>query len=414
MNGKPPPRRKGLLWLGLLIATAFGLDRLRAARRKPAPGKEPEAPAPAPTPPGLARGVPARPGPPAPIRFPPLPLLIIGVAGLIGMATIWRIAPRAAAGGWLTALIFWSGATVGSVVALLIYGLTGGRWAERFAAFFMPAAAGSLVNALLFAPVLIDLSLFYPWPSAPPSVPPDVARLYLDPPFFIARTASVWCFWIALGFLLPRLTGSLAVLVAAIGLAIHALVIGLVGIDWILSLEPPFVSTSFGATLAVTQLAAAFAFALVVSPGRQEDTGMEDLAGLLLAALLGLAYLNFIAVLVVWYGDLPHKVSWFVQRMASPWWTIGVLTFFLGSVVPIFSLFLRRVRASRAWLRVVGAVALAGIALYDAYLIAPAFGPDSLGAAIVAAIAIGGLLMAFIGTRFAQAGWRIWSANHER
>ena len=32
----------------------------------------------------------------------------------------------------------------------------------------------------------------------------------------------------------------------------------------------------------------------------------------MLAVTLGLTYIDFMAVLVIWYGNLPDKVDWFV------------------------------------------------------------------------------------------------------
>ena len=63
-----------------------------------------------------------------------------------------------------------------------------------------------------------------------------------------------------------------------------------------------------------------------------------------------------------------------------------------GSAVPIIALLLGCLRNHRKPLRVIGAIVLVGLAFYDAYLIAPPFGPRTLVATALALIAIGGLL----------------------
>ncbi len=351
---------------------------------------------------------------PEPLQSDPRRPLMVGVLGLAGMVIFLIFAPRAAAGGWLVAFLFWSSISIGSVTAMMIHALTGGRWGWRFNAVFMPSAATVPLMALLFAPVLAALPAFYGWALGSGSVEPDVSQFYLNAPYFIGRSLIAFFGWSLLAYTLPRLTGWAAVLTAAIGLVFHGLIIGLIGVDWILSLEPPFISTSFGASLAVTQLAAALAWALIASPDREEDTGLGDLAGLLLATLLGLTYINFMALLIIWYGDLPNRVFWFVQRDHWPWMLIAVLAFVGGSVIPIFSLFLARVRYSASWLRVVGIIVLAGIAIYYVYLIAPPFGVLSIAAAVVALVAIGALSVALVVTGWSRAGYEKWRHADER
>lgn len=351
---------------------------------------------------------------PLPVRFSPWPPFLLGVAALVGIGFFVVFAPRAAAGGWLAAFVFWSGVSIGSVTAIMIHALTGGRWGLRFAAVFIPSAAAIPLMGVLFVPVLVEISYFYPWVSTASNVAPDVSRYYLNVPFFIGRSAIAFLLWSFLAFSLPRLTGWLEVLVAAIGLACFGLLIGPIGVDWILSLEPAFISDSFGVSLAITQLASALAWALIISAGTEEDIGLADLGGLLLATLLGITYINFIAVLVIWYGDLPSRVFWFVNRGAWPWKATAVFAFAFASVVPIFSLFLERVRSSRVGLRAVGVITLVGLAGYDAYLVAPPFGVLSLAAALLSVVAIGALFVAFLGTAFAQARFYKWRSAFAR
>ncbi|QGM44332.1 hypothetical protein [Methylocystis heyeri] len=345
------------------------------------------------------------------LQIPGAAALLVAVAALCALVAFGFYDLKAAAGGWLMAAVFWSGVAVGCLFAVMIHTLTGGRWGAQFAAALVPGSIAAPLVVALFAPVLAALRLFYPWAQDPAAAPADVSQLYLNAPFYIARTLAALAFWSLIGVLLTRLAGTALLLSAAIGLAIHGLIIGLIGLDWILSLEPVFISTSFGATLAFTQLAAALAFAAIVAPESRDGVAVGDIGGLLLATLLGVVYLNFIAVLVIWYGDLPHKVLWLVRRDHWPWTLIAGLAFFLGAVFPIFWLFLQRVRNSRRGLRIIGAIALAGIALYYAYLIGPPFGALSLGAGLVAMIGIGALFVAFIGAPWARTAFCKWSSG---
>jgi hypothetical protein len=335
----------------------------------------------------------------------------LALAALIVLVVFGVLAPKAAAGGWLTAFVFWSGVPVGCLTALLIHALTGGRWGDFCTPLLWRGASALPLMAILFVPVLVALPGFYVWASPGSGVERDVAHYYLNAPFFVARTVLAFAGWLLLAWLLPRLTGAAAALTAALGLIFHGFIIGFVGLDWVLSLQPLFHSPSFGADLAFLQLASAFAWTAIVLPANAPLQVRKDIAGLLLATLLGIAYINFMAVLVIWYGDLPARVFWFVDR-GGPWTLIAWLTFFCGSVIPIFALFLGRVRASAAALRIVSIVALAGIALFGAYLIAPPFGLLALAAAGIAIVAMGTLLAVFLATPLARINVRRWRSAH--
>ena len=120
------------------------------------------------------------------------------------------------------------------------------------------------------------------------------------------------------------------------------------------------------------------------------------------------------ALLVTWYGDLPDRVFWFVERTHWPWSLIAGLAFVFGSVVPIFALFLGRWRGSPRALRTIAAITLVGILLFDMYLVAPAFNALAIGAGSLAAIAIGALFVAFLAMPWAQAPLRRRRLVHGR
>jgi hypothetical protein len=195
--------------------------------------------------------------------------------------------------------------------------------------------------------------------------------------------------WTALSLLLPRNFGRGGQLLAAFGLVFHAVVISSVSIDWYLSLEAPFTSSSFGASVAVSSLVGALAWAALLAPAPSDEPAIGDVGGLLLATVLGLTYIDFMAVLVIWYGDLPREEAWFVERGHFPWSLQAAAAFVLVSLVPVLALIQSRIRNARTPLRAVGACVLVGLAIYDAYLIVPPSGAAALLAALLALLGIG-------------------------
>ena len=128
----------------------------------------------------------------------------------------------------------------------------------------------------------------------------------------------------------------------------------------------------------------------MLAPAPADDPAIGDLGGLLLATVLGITYIDFMAVLVIWYGDLPREETWFVARDSLPWTALAVAAFILVSLLPILALCCCRACAIRASPCARSDVCmLAGLACYDAYLIAPPSGALALVSGLVAILGIG-------------------------
>ncbi|PIK73640.1 hypothetical protein CS379_07295, partial [Methylobacterium frigidaeris] len=200
---------------------------------------------------------------------------------------------EALARGWLLAWIAFGAPPAGALVLLLVHRITGGRWGEALAPVLRPVAALLPLVALGFLGVALALPALYPWAADPGAVKPDVAALYLNPLLFVARGAVALLGWSVLAGLV--LAGRRTRLVAGLGLAFYGLTISLVPVDWILSLEPRFTSSAFGAGFALHQILAALSLAAVASPRGLDERIAPDLANLLLATLLGVLYIGLMS-----------------------------------------------------------------------------------------------------------------------
>ncbi len=288
--------------------------------------------------------------------------------------------------GWLLAWTIASAVPVGALVLLLIHRITGGRWGEALGPVLRPAALGLPLAALAFLPVMLGLGSIYPWAaSGAAAAKPDVARYYLNPPLFDLRAAVTLVGWSGLALLAA--TGRASRLGSGLGLAFFGLTISLVAVDWILSLEPHFVSSAFAAGIALENMLAALALAAVVSPGRLAERDAADLAAMMLATLSGVVYIALMAFVVAWYGDLPAKAAWYLRRSEGPWPAVILTSLLAGAVLPFGLMLLGAVRRSRAALRPVGLLVLLGVALHRAWLILPVFA-DAGAAALAAALAL--------------------------
>jgi hypothetical protein len=322
--------------------------------------------------------------------------IIIAVAATAALVVAAIFAGRMTAAGWLLALTYASLFPIGSLALLMIHRLTGGRWGEGLEPLLRPLSLATPLLLVFVIPVLVAAPTLFNWQHGfSGEVTHSVRLIYLNIPSYVARALIVLAGWSVFAYILPEPQAPSARLIAGLGLLFHGIAVTVIGFDWILVAQPEFVSTSFGASVAFTQLLAALALAAVLAP-----RNLPDLGALMLVVALGITYTDFMAVLVMWYGDVPAKVFWFADRLVEPWRALAVAAFVLASLMPIVLLVFARVRASPGALRFVGACCLAGLAVYQIWLLAPAFGA---GIIATAAIALGAMA-AFL-TLLATARW---------
>jgi hypothetical protein len=327
-----------------------------------------------------------------------LVLLAVAALGAAAVVVIAVFAPREAAAGWLLAFSYVAAFPIGSLALLMIHRLTGGRWGEAIDPLLRPLAQTLPVLLLLVLPVLFASPVLFPWAhGGVDAVTHSVQVVYLNIPAYAVRTLVALAGLCVLAYIVPGAEGRAALLWAGVGLIFYGIAVTIMGLDWLLTPEAPFFSTSFGASVAFTELLSAIALVAIASP---REWKLPDLGALMLAVTLGITYTDFMAVLVMWYGDVPSKVFWIVERIHEPWLALAIAAFVVASLVPVVFLLFARVRASRAALRFIGACSLIGVAIYQSWLVAPAFGVAIIGTAALALVAMAALVAAAI-----AAGW---------
>jgi len=326
----------------------------------------------------------------ADMRSARIPLIVSALA-ITGLIIIAIFTPCIAGAGWLLGLTYVAAFPLGSLAWLMIHRLTGGRWGEALEPFLLALAQLTPLLLLLVIPALVAIPVLFPWVGSHHGISPSVHAIYLNISSYAVRSLLALAGWSVLAFVVPSAPRRIAPLVAGIGLLFHAIAVSFVAQDWLLAAEPPFISTSFGASVAFTQLLAALALAAILAPRHSE---FPDLGSLILVVTLGITYTDFMAVLVMWYGDVPSKVFWFAERIEEPWRALAIAIFIITSAIPIVLLMFARVRVSRAALRGIGILSLTGLAFYQAWLLAPAFGPAALGTGLLALVAMAGILAA--------------------
>jgi len=321
---------------------------------------------------------------------------MVGLAGLALCALGFFMDPAQFFRSYLLGFLFWSGLSVGSLGILMLHHLTGGAWGLMIRRVLESAAAALPLMALLFVPLAFGLPHLYPWARPEALAASELLRHkapYLNVPFFLARVAVYFIVWAGLTALLrrgsaeqdrtgdPRATDRLQT-ISGPGMVLFVLTTTFAAVDWVMSLEPEWFSTIFGVLLMGGQAISAMAFAIVMAAalarrgplaGVLTPSHLHDLGKLLFAFVLLWAYFAFSQYLIIWSGNLPEEVSWYVHRLHGGWRAVALTLVVAHFALPFLLLLSRDVKRDARRLAGV-AVLLLVMRLVDLFwLIGPAF-----------------------------------------
>jgi hypothetical protein len=276
---------------------------------------------------------------------------------------------------------------------------------------------------VLSVPLLCGITELYPWAHPGGGAEHGAAgfrQAYLQVPFVLGRAGAYFVVWLLLAWLLNRWSrqqeqASEAQALAARqrlgrlsggGLVLYGLTVTFAAVDWLMSLEPHWFSTIFGLIVVTGQLLVAMAFAILVTAWLARDTPVaavaapeiwHDLGNLLLAFVMLWAYVALSQYLIIWFGDLPEEIGWYLHRTRGGWYWVGVLLAVCHFALPFALLLSRQTKRRVQNLSRVAAV-LFGIHLVAVFwLVMPSFFPARLHVHwldVVAPVALGGLWLA--------------------
>jgi hypothetical protein len=134
------------------------------------------------------------------------------------------------------------------------------------------------------------------------------------------------------------------------GIVVYSLTMTAAVIYWVMSMDVTWFSSVYGLLFLVGQGFSVLALAIivVVSLSRYEPfasilrtTEQHDLGKLTFAFVMLNIYLAFGQFLIIWSGNLPEEIGWYLDRIRGHWGIIITLDFIFHWVIP-FSLLLSR------------------------------------------------------------------------
>jgi hypothetical protein len=290
--------------------------------------------------------------------------LAAGVAGLLGLLVSGVFDQAQFFRSYLFGYLFWWCVAIGCLSILMIQHLTGGWWGLTIRRLLEAGSRTVPLLALLFLPVLFGLPRIYLWAQREVvDHDPILQRkeLYLNPVFFGARAVFYFVVWSALAHFLSRwslrqdsgytladarrlrsLSGG--------GLVLMGLTITFAAVDWAMSLNPHWFSTIYGFMFMVGQALAALTLCIVVLcvlrrgetlAAVAKPTVVHDLGKLMLAFTMLWAYMHLSQFLIVWSGNLPEEIPWYLTRLSGGWQFLAASLVVLHFALPFLLLLSR-------------------------------------------------------------------------
>ena len=356
--------------------------------------------------------------------------LIVGIVFAIASVILAITNPDQFYRGYLLGFLCWLGVSLGSMSIVMIRHLTGGGWGMVIRRILGAAMRTLPLLAILFIPIIIAVvqHRIYPWAMPTESVQDPYIRehlekhsfiknAYLNQTGFIIRAIIYFVIWNVLSFLLsmwsrqtdrpgaPDNTQKFKA-VAGPGLILYAFTISFAAIDWVMSLDPSWISTIFGLIILIGEMLSAMCFAVVVErilvnykPMSEmlKPDFVHDHGKWILTFIMVWAYFSFSQWLIIWAGNLPNEITFYTKRLSFGWGKVGLFLALFHFAVPFAVLlsrpFKRNIR-KLVWLAI-WLMVMRWVDLF--WIIEPNFmkGLAITAADIVVPIAIGGFWLAY-------------------
>ena len=354
--------------------------------------------------------------------------LIIGVAGLVILGIGAFVDRTQFFRSYLVGFTFWAGIALGSLPLVMLQHLTGGGWGFVIRRPLEAATRTLPLIALLFVPIVLGAHSLYPWMDPAKIAKSEVLKgkvPYLNLSFFSVRAVVYFAVWLTLAFFLnkwslaedrtaeSRFTKSMRLL-AGPGMVLFVFTVTFASIDWYMSLEPEWSSTIYGFLFVASWSLSALAFVIAVMAALSKSEPMKsivaplhfhDLGKLLLALVMLWAYFAFSQFLIIWSGNLPEEITWYLVRTHGAWGATALIVVVLHFAFPFLFLLSRGLKRDPHKLVIVALLILVMRFVDLLWMIVPAFSREHFHSSwmdIAAPIGLGGLWLAMFSSELGK------------
>src|ERR1017187_4913797 len=295
--------------------------------------------------------------------------LVIGGIFAVLAVVLAFIRPDEFYRAYLLGFMCWLGVALGSMAILMIRHLTGGGWGMVIRRILGAAMRTVPLLALLFIPFILGMHKLYIWAQPLDQIADkhlrehleDITKTYLTTNGFILRAVFYFAIWNLLSFLLskwskqtdragaPDNTDRFKV-VAGPGLILYGFTISFAAIDWVMSLDPSWISTIFGLVILIGEVLSAMCFAVVVERILFDYKPMSEMlkpdfvhdhGKWMLTFVMVWAYFNYSQWLIIWAGNLPSEITYYLRRLNGGWGYVGLFIVIFHFAIPFGTLLSR-------------------------------------------------------------------------
>ncbi len=268
--------------------------------------------------------------------------------------------------GYLIAYIWVMGLSLGCMALLMTGHMSGGNWWMISRRIYEAGVRVIPMLAVLFLPLLLGAGHLYQWMHIDPSKDKIMAEKtwWLTTNGWHIRAVIYLVLWVVLGYLLTSLSKkqdedpSPAIwkrlkVISGIGLLVWAFSLTGAAVDWGMSLDPHWFSTIYGMLYMIGEALSAMAFSIMILSALQKYPPMSEVAGpdrlhdlgkLLLAFTMVWAYFSFSQWLIIWMGNLPDEISWYLYRIKNGWGYVALALVFGQFALPFAMLLSRNLK----------------------------------------------------------------------
>jgi hypothetical protein len=166
------------------------------------------------------------------------------------------------------------------------------------------------------------------------------------------------------------------------GIVIYSVTMTACAIYWVMSMDVTWFSTVYGLLFLVEQGFQVLAFGIIVALSLSKaepfktilrQTEQHDLGKLAFAFVMLNIYLNFGQFLIIWSGNLPQEINWYLDRIRGHWGVIITLDFIFHWLVPFTLLLSRDLKRNKRRLKMTCWVMIFAVAINQFWLIEPNF-----------------------------------------
>jgi hypothetical protein len=279
----------------------------------------------------------------------------------------------------------------GALVMLMLQYVTGGKWGLILRRPLEAMTRTLPLLAVLFLPIAILGKHLYQWMRYPTIAATNDAYAHgwitqeqqltanfkhgmLNPVAMVQESAGIFCILLTLMFLLNRWSlqrdadpeaGTEASYnrwrtkfenLSGPGILLYVITLTAAAIIWIKSLDVTWYSSIWGLQFLVAQGYAVLALGIltVILLSRYEPmktllrtTEQHDLGKFAFAFVMLNIYLTFAEFLIIWSGNIPDEIPWYLNRIHGGWWTICTLDFVCHWLIPFCILLSRDIKRNK-------------------------------------------------------------------